>query len=200
MGRSKSYERDVVTRKAMQLFWKQGVHATTTKELADHMGINTFSLFAEFGSKQGLFESALELYEKEVVTRYFGALEAPEAGLPEIVEVVDFFASHSGSDGPRLGCFLTNVAIERAPFDDSSHQAVEAYVERVSKALRHALTHAQNLGQVRADIDCEAQSCLLACSLIGFWVLMRAGVSGEVVGAAAAALKGNLDLLQVATV
>jgi TetR/AcrR family transcriptional repressor of nem operon len=200
MGRSKSYEREVVARKAMQLFWKQGVHATTTKELADHMGINTFSLFAEFGSKQGLFEAAIDLYEKEVVTQHFGLLEAPGAGLDEILEVVDFFTSHSGVDGPRLGCFLTNVAVERAPFDEPSYQAVSAYVERVANAFGHALVNAQKNGQLRADVDCHAQSRLLACALVGFWVLMRAGVSADVAGAATKALKTNLTFLQVTKV
>ena len=51
----------------MELFWQRGFHATSTKALADHMGINVYSLFAEFDSKQGLFETALALYDREVV-------------------------------------------------------------------------------------------------------------------------------------
>ena len=61
MGRAKTYERTDVTRKAMELFWRFGYEATSTKALAKHMGINVYSLFAEFESKQGLYEAALAL-------------------------------------------------------------------------------------------------------------------------------------------
>ena len=39
MGRPKTYDREDVTRKAMQLFWARGYEATSTKALAEHMGM-----------------------------------------------------------------------------------------------------------------------------------------------------------------
>ena len=84
MGRSKSYDRDEVTDRAMRLFWAQGFHATSTRELTDAMGVNAYSLYAEFGSKEALYEAALERYEALVVTGHFGKLEADAGSLDDV--------------------------------------------------------------------------------------------------------------------
>jgi AcrR family transcriptional regulator len=67
MGRHKTHDRESVTRKAMESLWAQGFEATSTKALAINMGINVYSLFAEFDSKKGLFEATVELYRREVI-------------------------------------------------------------------------------------------------------------------------------------
>ena len=60
MGRTKSYERDDSLDAAMKVFCARGYHAVTTRELTDAMGLNVYSLYGEFGSKQGLYEAAID--------------------------------------------------------------------------------------------------------------------------------------------
>ena len=69
MGRKKNYDRDTLIEKAMELFRDNGYAGTSIQMLVQELGVNRYSLFAEFGNKQKLFEDALERYNKEVVER-----------------------------------------------------------------------------------------------------------------------------------
>ena len=197
MGRPKSYDREEVAGKAMELFWKQGFHATSTKTLAEHMGINVYSLFAEFESKQGLYEAALTVYVRDVVTRHFSKLETPDAGIRELVQVIEFFASAAGEPGSEQGCFLCNAATERAAIDPGSKEFVDAYVERIQQAIQNTLKNAKERGELRPEVSCEDQSRMLTSTLLGFSVLMRAGVDREVIAGAARAACSALERMRV---
>lgn len=156
----------------MELFWEQGFHATSTKELAERMEINSYSLFAEFGSKQGLYESAMELYDQEIVTKHFGRLEREDSGLRELKELFDMFAS-AAEEVSRKGCMLCNTATERGPFDPASQRVVNAYVDRIQDSVSNALQNAREAGELREDVDVDGVSAFLTTALLGFWVLLR---------------------------
>ena len=79
MGRKKNYDRAKLVEGAMEIFRDHGFSGTTSQMLVDGLGVNRFSLYAEFGSKQGIFDAALERYNREVVERNFGPLGAPTA-------------------------------------------------------------------------------------------------------------------------
>jgi TetR/AcrR family transcriptional repressor of nem operon len=161
------------------------------------MGVNRFSLFAEFGSKQGLFEATLAMYEREVVTSHFAVLESADAGLAEIEGVIDAFATAAGGPASARGCMLCNVAAERAPFDPASERVVAGYVDRIQRAIGNALDNARRRGELRPDVAIEDHARLFTSSLLGFWLLMRAGVDAELLRGAARAWRLQLAALRV---
>jgi AcrR family transcriptional regulator len=61
-GRPRSFDRDAALAAAMQVFWRRGYDGASMAELTGEMGINAPSLYAAFGSKEGLFQEALRLY------------------------------------------------------------------------------------------------------------------------------------------
>ncbi len=62
----------------MSLFWQKGYQATSMAEMAQTTGLNTASMYKEFGDKDGLFEGALERYRGHVMSPRFKILtEAP---------------------------------------------------------------------------------------------------------------------------
>ncbi len=173
MGRRKSYERGDLIEKAMTLFWQHGFEATSTAALTERLGVNKFGLYAEFGSKQGLFDAVLQHYDDIVVSGHFGRLETPDAGLDDIAAVVDFFATAEESDDIRLGCLMCNTATERAAIDPMSAERVEGFVARLTHAHRNALENAARNGQLRDGTDVPAQAALLVTQLLGMFVLRR---------------------------
>lgn len=195
MGRAKTYDRDTVLRKAMELFWAQGYAATSTKALAEHMGVNAYSLFAEFESKQGLYEAALALYRREVVAGIFAPLARPDAAIEEVLALLDIFAERACAPGANRGCLASNVGCERAASDPTTQAYFADHLEHIETLLRKALVNAQARGELRADVSCVDRARLLAIAVLGFTVSMRAGIDGErVVGAARAARDDLLRL------
>ena len=185
MRRHKNYERETIAQKAMEVFWREGYHGTSTQALVDAMGVNRFSVYAEFGNKQNLYEAALAAYDKEVVNAHFQALESAQAGLSDIEDMLQGLTEAAGQPGSELGCFMCNCATERAPYDPGSQGFVHRHVERISAALANALAHAQQAQQIRADVDVTQQGQFLATLLLGVFVLLRAQVSVDVVRASA---------------
>ena len=69
MGRTKQYDRIDLLNRAVELFRRQGYNGTSTAELVAELGVNRKSMYAEFGSKQQLFEATLEHYSGNHLAR-----------------------------------------------------------------------------------------------------------------------------------
>ena len=80
MGRTKQYDREELLDRAVELFRRQGFNGTSTAELVEELGVNRKSMYAEFGSKQELFERTLEHYNDNHLTRVLAPIEAADAG------------------------------------------------------------------------------------------------------------------------
>jgi TetR/AcrR family transcriptional regulator, transcriptional repressor for nem operon len=176
VGRPKKYEREEILDRAMQTFWRHGFGATSTTDLEAHMGVNRYSVYAEFGSKQGLYEAALERYLSHVVPGFIGELGTPDAGLGAIEIILDRFASWAGAPGTEHGCMICNAATETSTDDPAARGFVQRYLATLEANLRHALDGAIARGELVRDLDSQAWSRKLTTTLIGMMVLIRARV------------------------
>src|ERR1700750_1572705 len=62
MGRPREFDVDSALDQAMEVFWRHGYEGATIAQLTEAMGINPPSLYACFGSKEGLLKAALDRY------------------------------------------------------------------------------------------------------------------------------------------
>ncbi len=184
MGRPKSYDREVVLAKAMALFWERGFHATSTRELAEAMGVNPFSLYAEFGSKEALYDAAIERYMDTVVTGHFGRLEAPGADLDDVRCVIDWFGDNGLRDTSGMGCLIGSMSTERAPTVDRSREHTARFVDRLVQAFTHAIDSAVVKGQLAPDTPAESIAVGFAAHLLGLFAMSRARVAPGLIRAA----------------
>lgn len=174
MGRPRTYDADDLVNRAMKIFWQRGYAGTSTSDLVEQLGVNKFSLYAEFGSKQALYEATLARYDRDIVTSHFGPLERASAGLSEILAVLDFFAQSGRRPGSDKGCFMCNSATERGVEDRGTHIAVEGFFGRIRAAFVTALRNARARGEVSTGFDIEEEASWVTTTLLGLFVLMRA--------------------------
>ena len=185
MGRKKTYDRGDLIEGSMELFRDHGFRGTSTQLLVERLGVNRNTLYSEFGSKQALFDAALERYDQTVIDRSFGALEAPGAGLDDVCELLECYATAATGSASGRGCFLCNTAIEYGPRDPSGAGFVERYFQRVSRAFLMALTNASERGEVGRSIDPESEADYLTATVLGLFVMLRAAAPPSVVQTAA---------------
>jgi TetR/AcrR family transcriptional repressor of nem operon len=193
MGRPKEFDRDQILDKATELFLRLGFTATSTQQLVEHLGINRKSIYAEFGSKQGLFEAVLERYDELTIGKNFGPLETSSAGLLEIGQIFELFARASRGKAAGLGCLLCNTAVERSNGDSATRPFVDHYIRRLTEAFRNALKNAQRCGEIDAKIDPLAQARFLTSTLLGIAVLVRAKSAPAIVEGAAQVARAHLE-------
>lgn len=62
-GRPRTFDREVALHAAMELFWRRGYGGVSVAMLTETLGITPTSLYAAFGSKEELFDEAIELYD-----------------------------------------------------------------------------------------------------------------------------------------
>lgn len=168
MGRPKSYERDDVCRRAMLVFWENGYERTTIGHLERTLSINRYGLFAEFGSKDGLFEAALDTYEREIVSANLAVLEADGANSDAIVAFFERFRDGTPEQA-LMGCMLCNASVECAS-NDAVRIRAQAYFERLRRAFAHAL------GELSTGVR-EATAAALTSAAVGAFVQARGGMS-----------------------
>lgn len=78
-GRPREFDTDVALEKAMRLFWLNGYLGTSVSDLTNALGINRASLYAAFGSKDGLFTQVLDWYGQGPSAYATTALDEPTA-------------------------------------------------------------------------------------------------------------------------
>lgn len=196
MGRKKRYDREQLVEQAMDLFREHGFAGTSAEMLVSGLGVNRFSLYSEFGSKQGLFDAALRRYDEVVLERNFGPLERPGAGLDEVRTLLAFFGAATEGYASGRGCLMCNTAVELGANDPSGAGFVQRYFERVSQAFEAALASAQKRGELRADADPHEEASFLTSSVLGMFVMLRAKAPKAVIESASRTAIAHLDTLR----
>lgn len=62
MGKNSKFDREEVIDKAINLYWNSGFHGTSMRTLQNEIDMRPGSIYATFGSKEGLFKEALIRY------------------------------------------------------------------------------------------------------------------------------------------
>lgn len=162
MGRPKTYDRDDVLKKSMGLFWTKGYVGTRLAELLEVTGINRFSLYKEFGGKEGLFREALE--------NYLNGLQEIESLLSRqplgLDNIRDFFAAMF-EKGFRHGCFAFNTIREKHVVPPEIFKRVEAFAIDVERSYLVNLEAAQKHGDLGASTNLESLARFLTAFDMG---------------------------------
>lgn len=165
MGRSRKYERQAVLEKAMSLFWQKGYLATSIAEVTQTTGLNTASMYKEFGDKDGLFEGALEHYRRHVVSRRFEILtEKPNLqGVEAFLEDV----ARGAAKADYKGCLMMNHLAQKHAISAEAAVMIEDFCTAMEGLLESALRNAQAAGDLSSDKDPAALASYIMCCVHG---------------------------------
>ena len=162
MGRPKGYDRDDVLERALLLFWNKGFEGAHLKELVEVTGLNRFSLYKEFGSKEGLFEEAMARY-MEQLGELGAVLEQEPLGAANVRAYFEALVDHRF----RHGCFLVNTLSEKHVVGPRVFGQVKSFVRDGGKLFERNLEASVERGELPADTDCEALARFLVVHELG---------------------------------
>ncbi|MCU1647194.1 MAG: HTH-type transcriptional repressor ComR [Nocardia sp.] len=189
MARTKEFDPDSVLQRALELFWERGFEATSMADLVEHLAIGKASLYATFGSKQQLYEKALQRYTESTDPRIMAELSQPGPVLPAVRGLIERYAWEAAGDERHRGCLVVNSAVELAAREPGVARQVEASWALLETTLTSALLRAKAQGELRPDADPRALARFLLVFLQGVRVLERApGAATRLRDAAAVAI------------
>ncbi|MBF8150587.1 TetR/AcrR family transcriptional regulator [Winogradskyella sp. F6397] len=163
MSRKKQYIEEDVVEKAMHLFWVKGYEHTSLQMLEKQMGINKFSIYSTFGSKDGLYIESLKLYRQRVGI-LIKEIEASNDAVLAIKAYFYKFLRLSAGNGLGKGCFIGNTLNE---IDANADLKIVEQVEQFRHDLRHVFCNQLLLKNGKEKKIAEAQADYLMISMIG---------------------------------
>jgi TetR/AcrR family transcriptional regulator, transcriptional repressor for nem operon len=172
MGRRPSYEIDDVYRASVTLFRAQGFHQVSVPDLLSATGLNRFALYEKFGGKEGLFYDTLDYYHRVMVRgQLLGPLYRERASVGSVLRMLQMLRRINRDPKSRPGCLIMNANIELGGHDERVAEAVEFVVGTFREAVEHALTRAEQRGELRGPKPAKELAARTALSIQAFFSL-----------------------------
>ncbi|MCI2421170.1 TetR/AcrR family transcriptional regulator [Saccharopolyspora sp. K220] len=176
MGRPREFDLDEALAAALRVFWAKGFEGTTIADLTEATQLKRGSIYAAFGSKEGLFRRALDRYVATVFSYADDALAQPA-----VRTVVEKFLrgavrASTGENTPA-GCLLVQGAL--AAGDEAREIRDELANRRAigTARLRERFERAAAEGDLPAHVDPEAVAHYVVALAQGIAVEASSGVS-----------------------
>ncbi|MEM7069752.1 MAG: helix-turn-helix domain-containing protein [Pseudomonadota bacterium] len=191
MPRKPNYNRDDLIDRARNLFWQRGWAGTSLKDLEAELQMKPGSFYAAFGSKDALFELAIEKYAADGVERLNnlardnGPIEALKR-FPNLVITKD--------DAPAKACMLSKTLLELQPRGHPLAEKANRHLLRMEGQFCELFEQAQMDGAIDSKYDPRMLAQKYQSDLMGVRVMAeRDSVDAQVI---AAEIANGLDRLK----
>jgi AcrR family transcriptional regulator len=174
----------------MTVFWRQGYEGASISDLTKAMGINAPSLYACFGSKEGLFRAVMDRYDarRDGFMSEILAQPTAQAVAEAYLYGVAAFAADTGGQNPP-GCLMLKGALsccEQQITDDMTRRRAEK-----EALLKKRFEQAKKAGDLPKSANPATLARYLAVMANGISVQAGSGASlKELREVAAVALAG----------
>lgn len=181
MPRRPEYDREELIGLARDLFWKQGWAGTSLKDLEKVLKLKPGSFYAAFGSKDALFELALDRYLEDGRARLnalvdqFGPLEALCVFLDRVV---------TSAKAPAKACMLAKSVLELTGQDHALAEVANRHLEVMEANFADVFRLAQANGEIGTAHNADLLARRYQSDLMGLRVSAeRDGVNAREIAA-----------------
>jgi len=176
-GRPRQFEAEIALDRALEVFWRRGLAATSLDELALAMDMRRPSIANAFGDKQALYRAALARFSARM-EREVTALLSDE---PDVTKALRAFYDRAldvyFSSEPTPGCFVMCTA----PVEAVAHPDLRADLKRIiveiDTVLARRFERARHDGQLSEALDARSAAQLTQAVLHSLAIRARAGAS-----------------------
>ncbi|MEL6675263.1 MAG: TetR/AcrR family transcriptional regulator [Bacteroidota bacterium] len=161
MARPKQFKESDILEKAVELFWKQGYHATSIQDLVDHLGVNRASLYGAFGDKQGLFEQALKNYQETNVAIMKDFLDQYDSVKEAFVALFQRGIEKAHKEEFTRGCFVINTTAALLPEEKELLENLSTHKELVENIFQSYLKKGMDQGEFSPSLHLPTAASLL---------------------------------------
>jgi AcrR family transcriptional regulator len=175
-GRPRAFCLDAAIASAMPVFWRKGYEGASIADLTEAIGINPPSLYAAFGSKEGLFRAVIDRYEqerKDDLDKILSAASARATAELYLAKVAEGATSTDGKHPP--GCLI--VQSSQGCGDDAIPAMAARLRAAKEQALRERFERARKEGDLPKSADAAALARFIMTVANGMFMQATAGAT-----------------------
>lgn len=155
MAKTAKFDRQEVIDKATNLYWKKGFHATSMRNLQDEIDMRPGSIYAAFGSKDGLFKETLRNYTDMTLSQLqqlSNEYDSPTDVLKAFVkaQVID-----TQNDAPNGMCMLAKTIGELTEENQEIIDTTRNHLGEIVNAFIKLIAQGQVRGEISKDKTVE---------------------------------------------
>ncbi|MDG4795750.1 TetR/AcrR family transcriptional regulator [Micromonospora sp. WMMD1082] len=186
-GRPRTFDRHTALHTAMELFWRRGYEGVSVSMLTETLGITPTSLYAAFGSKERLFDEAIELYDAPGSTPTDQALTRHQTR--EVVEAILRNNADAYTDpATPPGCMIVLSAINLGSGHDDIGRKLNERRRRDRAKIQARIERGIADGDLPGNLDAAVAASYVQTVLHGLSIQAHDGCTREhahaIVGAA----------------
>jgi len=163
MARTKQYKDEDVIQKAMDLFWRNGYEATSVRMLEKEMGINQFSIYSSFGSKNGVFLESIKVY-KSRLNSIRNKLKESGNGVPGIKQFYYDFLEFTKENDINKGCLVCNTLSE---LGNKAKPELQLELMKFTEEIRELFLNNLKQENNKSQESIEREANFLMTSILG---------------------------------
>jgi TetR/AcrR family transcriptional repressor of nem operon len=191
--RPRQFDPEQALLKAMEVFWTKGYEAVSVDELVRATGVNRFSLYEQFGDKNGLFARCLEHYDGIFFQMFLDDLADPSEGAAAIHRCLDNFERRLRTPEAARGCFMLNTAGDLGARNPEIARRIRLRLRQLERALTATIEGAQQRGEISKARDARDCARFLNALIQGTTTLRKATGDRAALRATIAAAHATLD-------
>ncbi|QSP95667.1 TetR/AcrR family transcriptional regulator [Marinobacter salinisoli] len=177
MARHARYDRPTLLNKAITLFWDRGYHGSSMKQIEQALDLRPGSIYAAFGSKDGLFAEALAAYAEQGRGELMSYLEHRDSVVEGLQAYLRALAGSRTSDKPARACMIIKTLLESSNTHPQLADQAETILADIRQALVEALEQAKGAGELIQSTDCDRLARLIQTQIVGLRSMAERGLT-----------------------
>lgn len=150
MPRKPNYDRNELINRSRDLFWRRGWAGTSLKDLEAELQMKPGSFYAAFGSKDALFQLAMEKYADDGIERIKKLAEkhGPIKALQRFPEM-----AINNDDAPAKACMLSKTLLELQAHNHPLANEANQHLLKMESQFAELFLQAQASGDIDSTHD-----------------------------------------------
>lgn len=169
MARHARYERKTALEKAVGLFWEKGYHGSSMKQIEQALDMRPGSIYATFGSKDGLFSEALAAYAEQGGRELALHLKGFDSIVEGLQEHLRGIASSCGDENaaPSRACLIVKTLLESSNTHPALADQANSILAAIEQSIAELLEQARVKGELVQSTDSRRLARLLQAQIMG---------------------------------
>jgi AcrR family transcriptional regulator len=198
MARSPGFDREVALSQAVGLFWRKGYHGSSMKQIEQALNMRPGSIYASFGSKDGLYSEALARYAEAggmEMAEHMAGYNSILDGLKDYLRKIADNCGRTDKESSRA-CLIVKTLLEASHTHQGHSEQARKVLSAIEQSFCDLLEQAKQRGELKDTTNCRRLARLLQSQIMGLRSIAERNLSAEDLSALGDDMATILDAYQ----